>query len=202
MSDNLSNLAPLANVAPLEGGGGLAISADEIGMRNMAPSLAILLNPSLYERAKNVAVLMSRATGLTPKWLIGQGEACFSVVTMALDWKLSWHFVARHTYQTPGGSIGFDGALVQSILEASNRFIGSPGFEYRGDWRALAGKFKMQQSQRGTGNFPVATWTDQDAVGLGVIVRWQVRGEPQPRVWPGDDDPFWLVQCQPRNSPL
>jgi hypothetical protein len=45
-------------------------------------------------------------------------------------------------------------------------------------------------------------WTDKDAIGLGVIVRWQVRGEKTPRVWPGEKDPFWLTQCYPLNSPL
>lgn len=192
----------MSDLAPIPDTGSLEIRADEIGFRSLPPSLAILLNERLYERTKAIAAVMSRANGMTPRHLIGQGEACFSVVTMAMDWRLSWHFVARHTYQTPGGSIGFDGALVQSILEASGKFIGAPSFEYRGDWRVLAGKFRMQQSSTGKSTFPVATWTDADAVGLGIIVRWQVKGENVPRVWPGDDEPFWLVQCQPRNSPL
>jgi hypothetical protein len=189
------------DLATVGADGGLAIRREEIGVGSLPPSMAILLNKDLYERVKAISTLMARAQGMTPAHLIDKGEACFSVVTMALDWKLSWHFVARHTYQTPGGSIGFDGALVQSILEASGRFIASPTFEYRGDWSKLAGKFRMQEGQRG-GKYPVATWTDEDAIGLGIIVRWQVRGEAAPRVWPGENEPFWLVQCQPRNSPL
>jgi hypothetical protein len=180
----------------------VAIGAEELGLRTLPPSLQLLLNEPLYERVKAISALMSRAQGMTPTHLIGKGEACFSVITMALDWRLSWHFVARHTYQTPGGSIGFDGALVQSILEKSGQFIGAPTFEYRGDWSVLNGKFAMKTGQRGPGEYAAATWTDADAVGLGIIVRWCVRGENTPRVWPGENEPFWLAQCHPRNSPL
>lgn len=191
----MSDIAPAAPPLPV------AIRPDEIGLRGMPPSMAIMLNESLYQRVKAISAVMSRAKGFTPAHLIDRGEACFSVITMAMDWKLSWHFVARHTYQTPGGSIGYDGALVQSILDQSGKFIGSPSFEYRGDWSVLNGKFMMKTGQRG-GEYPVASWTDADAIGLGVIVRWTVRGESVPRVWPGENEPFWLVQCHPRNSPL
>ena len=193
----MSDLAPHEQPLPV------SIGAAEIGMRtgSLPPSLRILLDERMYDRVKAIAVLMSKATGMTPAHLIGKGEACFSIISMSLDWQLSPYFVARHTYQTPGGSIGYDGALVQSILEKSGRFMGAPSFEYRGDWSVLNGKFQMKQGQRG-GEYPAATWTDADAIGLGVIVRWTVRGESTPRVWPGDNEPFWLAQCHPRNSPL
>jgi hypothetical protein len=173
----------------------------EIGGRGLPPSMQILLNEGLYDRIKQLSVLMSKAQGMTPAHLLGKGEACFSIINMALDWKLSWHFVARHTYQTPSGSIGFDGALVQAILERSGQFVGGPSLEYRGNWESLNGKFEVKQGQRG-GSFAVPTWASKDAVGLGIIVRWKVRGEEVPRVWPSDSTPFWLTQCFPLNSPL
>jgi hypothetical protein len=144
---------------------------------------------------------MSMAVGITPAHLINKGEACFAVVSMALDWRMNPQFVARHTYQTPSGAIGFDGALVQGILERSGKFLGAPEIEYRGDWESLTGKFRKATGQRG-GEYVTPTWTDKDAIGLGVIVRWTVRGEQKPRVWPGETTPFWLTQCYPLNSPL
>ena len=167
----------------------------------LPPSLQILLDEGLYTRMKQLAGLMSKAEGFTPRHLIGKPEACFAIINTSLDWKLNPHFTARHTYQTPGGSIGFDGALVQSVLERSGRFVGAPEFEYRGDWEKLTGKFEKKTSGKGN-EYVVGTWTDHDALGLGIIVRWLVRGESRPRVWPGETTPFWLTQCYPRNSPL
>jgi hypothetical protein len=173
----------------------------DIGVSALPPSLQVLLNEGLYIRMKQLSVIMSKAIGITPAHLIGKGEACFAVINMALDWRLNPHFVARHTYQTPGGSIGFDGALVQSILERSGRFTGSPEMEYRGNWESLTGKFRTATGRSG-GDYVVPTWEAKDATGLGIIVHWQVKGEAKPRVWPGEDKPFWLTQCYPLNSPL
>jgi len=190
MSDQLpASIEPIGNLVP------------DIGVRGLPPSLQILLNEGLYDRIKQLSVVMSRAKGMTPAHLLDKPEACFAIINMALDWKLSPHFVARHTYQTPGGQIGFDGALVQAALEQSGKFVGSPALEYRGDWQTLTGKFEVKEGQRG-GKYAVPTWTTKDATGLGVIVRWQVKGEQNARVWPGESDPFWLTQCYPLNSPL
>jgi hypothetical protein len=194
MSDDTKLMIPaqagqFGNLAPQLGGSGLP------------PSLQILLDDHLYNRVKMLAGVMARAEGFTPKHLIGKAEACFVVINIALDSKLNPNFVARHTYQTPGGQIGYDGALVQSILEQSGKFIGAPRFEYVGDWRKVQGKFTKQVSQKGN-EFVKPNWTPQDAAGLGVIVRWQARGEDKPRVWPGENEPFLLTQCYPLNSPL
>lgn len=175
--------------------------ADELGASGLPPSLQILLDEGLYNRMKQLSMLMARAEGFTPKHLLGKGEACFAIINTALDWKLNPHFVARHTYQTPGGSIGFDGALVQSVLERSGRFIGSPEIEYHGDWEKLTGKFDRKTSQKGN-EYVVPTWTATDALGLGIVIRWQVRGEKKPRAWPSENRPFYLTQCYPLNSPL
>lgn len=175
--------------------------ADELGASGLPPSLQILLDEGLYNRIKQLAGVMAKAEGFTPKHLLGKPEACFTIINLALDWKRNPHFVAENTYQTPGGSIGFRGNLVQSILEGSGRFIGSPDIEYFGDWKKVVGKFELKTSQRGN-EYVAPTWTAADALGLGIIIRWQVRGEKKPRVWPGENDPFYLTQCYPLNSPL
>src|SRR5678815_5695039 len=96
----------------------------QLGGPGLPPSLQILLNDGLYNRVKQLAGVMAKSEGFTPQHLLVKPEACFTVITIALDAKLNPNFVARHTYQTPGGSIGYDGTLVQSILEQSGRFIG------------------------------------------------------------------------------
>jgi len=184
----IARIEPIGNLATEFGAG-------------LPPSLQILLNEGVYNRIKQLAQLMSNAKGITPDHLIGKGEACFAVINIALDAKLNPHFVARHMYQTPGGQLGYDGALVHAMLANSGQFIGQPNFDYSGDWSKLIGKFVIKEGSRG-GKFPVPTWTDKDAIGLGIIVRWQVRGEAKPRVWPGEKEPFQLVQCFPLNSPL
>ena len=192
MPDDLTTLSGSSQIGNL---------MPELGTRGLPPSLQILLNEGLYERVKQLAGVMSRARGFTPAHLIDKAEACFAIINMSMDWKLSPHFVARHTYQTPGGAIGHDGVLVQAILEQSGRFIGSPVLEYRGDWQTLTGKFEVKTSAKGN-SFVAPTWKAADATGLGIIVRWRVRGEEAPRVWPGESEPFWLTQCYPLNSPL
>lgn len=184
-------IAGYGNLAPSFGAG-------------LPPSLQILLDDGLYNRVKQLSAVMANAQGMTPAHLIGKPEACFAIINIALDNRLSPHFVAGHTYQTPNGQIGYDGALVQAILEQSNKFVGAPEFQHVGDWHKIMGKPpQIKTSQKGR-EFVAPSWTPAEAAaaGVGVIVRWQVRGEPKPRVWPAEDEPFLLTQCFPLNSPL
>lgn len=169
--------------------------------RELMPSLRIMLDERLYEQVKRLAGVMSRDTAFTPRHLQNKPEACFTVVTQALNWNIDPQFVARCTYQTPGGSIGFEGKLVQAILEQSNRFIGAPKAIYSGDWSRVTGKFTEATSQKGN-KYLKPTWTQKDAEGLGIIIVWHVRGEVEPRIWPAEDTPFLLTQCYPLNSTL
>src|SRR3954470_24890772 len=118
-------------------GGNLAAA---MGGAGLPPSMQLLLDDGLYNRIKQLSVVMANAKGMTPEHLIGKSEACFNIITNALDWKLNPNFVAGHTYQTPSGRIAYDGALVQAILEKSGRFIGAPVFEFHGDWAKIVGK--------------------------------------------------------------
>jgi hypothetical protein len=173
----------------------------QLGTTGLPPSLQILLNDGLYERIKQLSGVMARAQGFTPRHLLGKPEACFVVINIALDARLNPNFVARHTYETPNGAIGYDGALVQALLEASGKFLGPPQFSYSGDWSKVIGKYEKKTNQKGN-EYIKASWTPQDAASCGVIVRWQVKGEDKPRTWPGEGDPFLLTQCFPLNSPL
>lgn len=167
---------------------------------NVSPSapigVQILFDDNLYERVKQVSLLMSKAQGITPPHLIGKGEACFAVVVKSLTWQLDPFAVAASTYETPGGKVGYEGKLVQAILENSGRVEGPVTYEHIGDWSKVQGKFEKKVSKKGN-EYPAPAWKDADEEGLGVIVRAQVKGEKKPREFT-----FWLREAYPRNSTL
>jgi hypothetical protein len=177
-----------------------AIVADEhYGMptTGMAPGLALLFNDRLYERCKDVARIMAGAKGFTPPHLLDNQMACFGVVQMSITWRLTPQLVAASTYATPGGKIGYEGKLIQAILENSGRLEGGVEYELIGDWNKVRGKHKKATSQKGHEYF-VSGWKDEDEEGLGVIVRAKVKGEEAKR----EMEPFMLRSCHPRNSTL
>jgi hypothetical protein len=175
------------------------ISADEgygLPTTGMAAGLAVMFNDRLFDRCKQIAGYMAKAEGFTPPHLIGKSEACFAVVTRAITWRLDPFSVMQSTYQTPGGKVGYEGKLVQAILENSGHLQGPVTYELFGDWNRIRGKHKKAQSQRG-GEYFAPDWKPEEEVGLGVIVRAQVKGEPQAR-----ELEFYLTSAWPRNSTL
>jgi len=176
------------------------VTADEhygLDTGGMAAGLALLFNDRLYERCKDVARVMAGAKGITPGHLIGNPEACFGVVQMSVTWKLTPQLVAMSTYQTPGGKIGFEGKLVQAIIENSGKVEGNVKYELVGDWDKVRGKQKMAKSAKGH-DYAVAGWEPKDEEGLGVIATVQVKGEVEPRT----TGIVYLNSCWPRNSTL
>lgn len=151
-----------------------------ISIAGMPMGLAIMFNDKLYERCKQVAKLMASAEGFTPPHLLGKSEACFAVVTRSITWKLDPQAVAQSTYQTPGGRIGYEGKLIQAILENSGKLVGPVTYEHFGDWDKINGKFELKRGSSGK-EYPAPTWTRADAKGIGVIVSAQVKGEVERR---------------------
>lgn len=175
----------------------LKVAGFPSGMQ-MAAGLAVFFNDNLYKRCSSLAVRMSEAAtdGVLPKHLAGRPAACFAIVSRAISWNMDVFAVAQSTYQTPGGSIGYEGKLISAVLENSGKLDGGLHYKYEGDWRKVKGKFKIETSQKG-GKYPVPTWTREDAAGLYVIVSAQVKGEPERRELRVD-----LDECFPLNSPL
>lgn len=168
------------------------------GMR-MAPGLAVFFNPRMYHQAKACALRLSEASGIVGKHLIGKPSACLAIVSRSITWNLDPFAVAQSTYETPGGKVGYEGKLVQAILENSGAVQGRISFEHKGPWEKLRGKFKMERSRKpgSDATFAVATYTEEDEECLSVVVRCQVKGESEPR-----EEEFWLREMQPRNSTL
>lgn len=191
MPDDLPGAAPPATTRM-----GLSVPSD-IPTDGLPLTLRIMLNPEMFARLKEAAAIMSRSEGFVGRHLLSKPEACFAVLTRAMDWHLDPYFVAMATYQTPNGQVGFEGKLCQAILENSGRFVGGIRFEHHGDWDNLVGKFKIEVSAKGH-EIPKPTWTrEKDAIGLGVTVIGHVRGEAEPRRWTIE-----LAQAYPLNSPL
>ena len=163
---------------------------------SMSPAIQIMLDDRLFERAKLIAKYMSAAEGFVPGHLIGKTEACFAVVMRSLTWKLDPFAVAQSTYSPAPGKVGFEGKLCQAIIENSGKVKGGVEYEEYGDWLKVHGKFNMIKNDKGK-KYPVATYTDEDERGLGVIARAHVTGERKPREFKID-----LRQAQPRNSTL
>lgn len=164
----------------------------------VSPAIQIMLNDRLFDRCKIIAKYMAGAQGFTPRHLIGHLEACFAVVVRSLTWKLDPFTVACSTYQTPGGVVGYEGKLIIAIMENSGKIEGGIRFEHYGDWSKVQGKFEIRTSQKNSDiKYPAPTWSDKDAVGLGVIVRAQIKDEAEMR-----EHRFDLIQAQPRNSTL
>lgn len=162
---------------------------------SQSPALMIFLNDALFARCKEVANIMAAADGVTPAHLIGKPHACFSVVSMSLIWKLAPTMVAGSTF-TVGNKLGYEGKLIQAILENSGRIIGTPKPEYFGPWEKVLGKFTKKKNDKGK-EYAVPAWKDEDEEGIGVVVRAQVEGEAEPREFS-----FLLKQAFPRNSTI
>lgn len=172
---------------------------DAFPTRNLPLSLRVWFDDAMFNRIKTIAMYLSRATGVTPRHLIGKEEACFSVVIDSINWRLSPYMVARSTFQTPDGKIGYEGKLVGAILEQSGEFEEAPRPEYFGDWSRVLGKFEIVRKGQTDGgkSYPQASYTKADEQGLGVIVRGRLRNESTPREFSLE-----LVQCYPRFSTL
>lgn len=168
-----------------------------LSMPGGAPiGVQILLNPELTERCKEMAKYLANARGFVPPHLENNAYACFAVVIRSLTWQLDPYSVAASTYTTPGGSVGYEGKLVQAALENSGRLEGGVSFELYGPWKNIKGRFKEATSKKGN-KILVPDWKPEDEKGLGVRVSAQVKGEAEPRILDFD-----LNTAHPRNSVL
>jgi hypothetical protein len=171
----------------------------EIARTTQSPALRIMLDEVLFEKAKAMAHYMAGAKGFIPKHLEGNTHACFAVVVRAITWKMDPYAVAAGTYQTPGGQVGYEGKLIQAVVENSGKLDPAYGGlrpEYFGDWSKVQARFTMKTSAKGN-QYPAPGWTPADEEGLGVIVTGKIKGEAEPR-----ELRFLLKQAFPRNSTL
>jgi hypothetical protein len=166
----------------------------------VSPALQIFLNDQLFDRCTQVAIRLSDAKGFVPDHLVGNKAACFAVVVQSIVWRLSPYAVAACTYETPGGRIGYEGKLVQAVLEASGQLEGGITFVHYGDWNKIKGNFAIEKKKNRNGyenEVPVARWSPDDEIGVGVTVSAHLKKETAPRTLNFD-----LRTAFPRNSTL
>lgn len=169
--------------------------------RGMPVPLRVIFDPFMNERVQAAAMMMSRAEGFTPRHLIGKTEACFVVVTKALTWRQDPQAVAASTYQTPDGKVGYEGKLIQSIIESSGRLSRPIGQgEYFGDWSKVEGRFKIVKKRTQAGKeydaaVPEWEYYGPDEEGLGVRYRVWLKDQNDPMPFE-----FKLRSAFPRNA--
>lgn len=168
---------------------GTVMEAMPIGMR-------VIFDQELNAQIEYVAKVMSQGEITTPKHLRGKPHACYAVVVKALTWKLDPFSVANCTYETPGGQLGYEGKLIQAVIENSGMVEGNVKFELFGNWDKVRNKFEIKKSRNGK-DYPAQGWSDEDEEGLGVKVSVQVKNEVDPR-----EESFLLRSMWPRNSTL
>lgn len=175
---------------------------------SMPLSLAVLFNEGLFNRVQAAAERMANAKGATPKHLIDKASACFFVIQTAISWRLDPMYVARNTYETPGGQIGYQGALVNAIAEQSGRLEPGAGgikFEFTGDWTAIDAKPHEERDSKKLDDegrpkkYAARAWSRDDAMKgkPGVTMRARLRGERTDREFS-----MFLYQAFPLNSTL
>jgi hypothetical protein len=162
----------------------------------MAPGLALFMNDRIYRRCRGMSFDLARADGVMPPHLLNKPAAVFAIISISITWNLSPIMVARCTYQTPGGSLGYMGVLIQAILENSGRLEGGVGFELFGEWSRLQGRFKMM-SGKGGKDYAAPDWQPKDEDGLGVRVFAKIKGQAEPL-----SEKFFLKEMHPRFSTL
>jgi hypothetical protein len=167
-------------------------------------ALQIMFDERMFAQAMRVADMMSNARGFVPPHLAGKKEACFAVVVTAMTSGLNPYAIAKGTYQTPGGQVGYMGALVHAMLEASGEFTGPIKYEHTGDWSRVQGNFEIAQSTKSDAQgdakyYAKRKWTPDDARkgSCGVTVKGTLKRDGEERAFHLD-----LAQCFPLNSTL
>lgn len=187
---------------PLVPSGQMQAALIQRDLGDMPVSVAIYFDDRLYERVESMAQKMAKSSVVVPQHLREKPDVCFAVIVYALSWKLNPYAVGAATYQpVEGGRIGFEGKLIQAIIENAGRLepgTGGVHFSHYGDWSKVQGKFEIATSNSGK-KYAKATWTDDDARAgrCGVKVWAHMRGEKEAR-----SINFDLIQAQPRNSTL
>lgn len=150
---------------------------------NMPLALQVYFNDDLYLRCKQVSQIMSQARGVTPKHLIGQSEACFAVTTLALRTGIDPFFLAKGTYVTPGGSMGYMTNVINAVADAANVFERLPTVEYPGPWKEkVDGNFEYGKNDNDK-DVPKRGWKRKDVQDCLIRITFYFRGEPEPKVF-------------------
>lgn len=165
-------------------------------------SAGMLMDPAMMDKAMNLARIMASGRSTVPKHLQGNVGDCMAVVMQSMQWGLNPFTVAQKTHLV-NGTLGYEGQLVNAIINNSGVTKDRINFEWFGPWEKIVGKFKLIESKKHEDEhgrpkkFMVPDWDGNDERGLGIRVWATIKGESQPRVLE-----LLLVQARVRNSTL
>lgn len=162
----------------------------------------LVLDEGHMTRLFALAEIMALGRATVPKHLQGNKGDCLAVCLQATQWRMNPFAVAQKTHIV-NGVLGYEAQLVIAVINNSGAITGRIDWEWFGPWEKIVGRFKTVESKTrkdDDGNpkkFIVPDWKPEDEIGLGVIVRATLKGEPQPR-----ELVLLLTQARTRNSTL
>lgn len=163
-----------------------------------APSaMDLLLQQDTFRQLQAIAEVMARGVATTPEHLRGKQSDCLAIAMQAALWRMDPFAIARKSFLTPNGQLGYDGQLVNAVIIALAPIQSRPRFEHIGYWARIRGKFVERQNEATKKKYTAPAWKPEDEEGLGVIVSCTMLGETEPRTVE-----VMLKQCQPRFSTL
>lgn len=163
---------------------------------------ALMLNPTHLNNMMAVANIMASGRCTVPAHLQKSPGDCLAVVMQAAQWGMNPFAVAQKTHVVQG-TLGYEGQLVNAVINTSGLLQHRLKFEWFGNWEKIVGKFKTVESKTkkdDNGNFKkyiVPDWNERDEVGLGVRCWSTLKGEVEPRTLE-----ILMAQARTRNSTL
>lgn len=172
----------------------LAVADRQFDVAAPMDAASLILGPA-FDRVQAFAALMCKGTVTVPQHLRGNPGDCMAVTLAALSRRMDPFAFAQKTHITKSGAIGYEAQLIKSMITTSGAVTGQPEYEFLGDWTRVLGKVEERQSEKSGGKYYVATYKKSDEEGLGVTIRWTLRGESKPR-----EMTVMMSQCYPRFS--
>jgi hypothetical protein len=171
----------------------LAVAETSFAVGSPMDAASLILGPA-FDRVQAFAALMCKGAVTVPQHLRGNPGDCMAVTLAALSRRMDPFAFAQKTHITKSGALGYESQLIKAMIITSGKVEGLPEYEFLGDWNRILGKVEEATGGSG-GKYYKATYTKKDEEGLGVIIRWRLRGETVHKTMT-----VMLSQCYPRFS--
>jgi len=94
-------------------------------------SSALMMNPEAMDRVMRMAEMMASGKSTVPAHLQKNPADCMAVVLQAAQWGMNPFAVAQKTHLV-SGTLGYEGQLVNAVVQQSGTISGRFHYEYRG----------------------------------------------------------------------
>ena len=110
-------------------------------------SAGMLMDSAMMDRAMSLARLMAGGRSTVPKHLQNNEGDCMAVVMQSMQWGMNPFAVAQKTHLV-NGALGYEGQLVNAVINNSGVLKDRLNFEWFGPWEKIVGKFKLIESKK------------------------------------------------------